>query len=55
MDVLKKSLLIAFYLVIIAVGIAGFFLLSSVRERPAPPVQEQIEENPNITQMEKAK
>lgn len=37
MDVLKKSLLIAFYVGIIAVGIVGFIALKSVREQSPPP------------------
>jgi len=42
MDILRKLLLIAFYLGIIAVGISGFLALKSVRDKPIPtdpPVQ----------------
>ncbi|WPP48528.1 hypothetical protein [Catalinimonas niigatensis] len=44
MDVLKvkKALLIAFYIGVIAVGIAGFLVLRSMRHIP-PPEQEQQE------------
>ncbi|MFP4090070.1 MAG: hypothetical protein ACLFUB_17645 [Cyclobacteriaceae bacterium] len=52
MDILKKTLLLAFYLIIIAVGVAGFYLLSSVRERSHQPDKEQLHEDRNISQME---
>ncbi len=43
MDILRKLLLIAFYLGIVAVGIGGFIALKSVRDKPIPtdpPVQQ---------------
>ena len=36
MDVLRKFLLIIFYVAIVAVGIGGFFALRSVRDQPLP-------------------
>lgn len=36
MDILKKTLLVAFYIGIIAIGIIGFIALKSVRERSPP-------------------
>ncbi|MEK6476411.1 hypothetical protein WJR50_02715 [Catalinimonas sp. 4WD22] len=37
MDILRKVLLIAFYVCIIAAGVVGFLALRSMRQIPAPP------------------
>jgi hypothetical protein len=48
MDVLRKLLLVAFYLIIIAVGIGGFLALKSVRDKPVPtdPPVQQMQPSP---------
>ncbi|MDF9800072.1 hypothetical protein OKW21_005335 [Catalinimonas alkaloidigena] len=43
MDILRKVLLIAFYVCIIAAGVVGFLTLRSMRQIPAP-VQDSLQQ-----------
>ncbi len=46
MDVLKRSLLILFYVLVVLVGIGGFMLLRSLRGEERPFLLDQVKQEP---------
>lgn len=48
MDLLKKVLVVTFYVLIVIVGIAGFMAIRSLQGERAPVQQDSIESKQNI-------